>query len=278
MSPVCVVTDSTCDLPARVVDDLAISVVPLNVHFGTDTYRDHVDLTPRDFYRRLVSFDGLPTTSQPPVGVFQGVYRQLGEAGNDIISIHLSSKLSGTYASALAAAQSLPELRINVVDSQSVSIGIAWPVMTAAEAALRGEGLDAVARRVCDVIPRVRLFAVLDTLEHLRRGGRIGKTSAFIGALLHVKPLIQVKEGEVTPVEKVRTKRQALRRLVEITLQHGSLERLGVAHGMAQEEAEFVVEQLSAQYPRDGLLLSEIGPVIGTHAGPRVLGASFVVK
>ena len=273
-----VVTDSTCDIPAHLVRDLNIAVVPLNLHFGTSTFRDGVDITPEEFYERLASYRGLPTTSQPAVGTFQEVYRELADAGHDIISIHISSKLSGTHASAQTAARSFPDLRINVIDSQFTSMAQGFLVIAAAEAALRGCDLDEVTRLVYEMIPRLHLYVVLDTLEYLRRGGRIGKASAFLGTLLHIKPIIKVKDGEVVPVEKVRTRSQALRRLVELTRQNGPLERLAVAHAASPLEAEHLVDQLSIFFPHEDVLIANVGTVIGTHVGPGAVATLFVTK
>lgn len=278
MARVSVVTDSTCDIPVEIVRDLGITVVPLNVHFGTTTYRDGVDITAEEFYQKLVSFSGMPTTSQPSVGAFQDVYRELAAGGSEIISIHISQKLSGTYASALAAAQSLPDLRIEVVDSKFASIALGLMVIAAAEASRQGKGLAELTRLIHEAIPRTHLYVVMDTLEYLRRGGRIGKASALIGTLLSIKPVLAVKDGEIHPVEKVRTKAHALRRLIELTRQHGGIAKLAMAHSAALDEAEQVARELSTLVPRRDIIMANVGAVVGTHVGPGVVGTCFMVR
>ncbi|MBI4321340.1 MAG: DegV family protein [Chloroflexi bacterium] len=277
MPGVRVVTDSTADVPRDFVEKLEISVVPLSVHFGADTYQDGIDLTPGQFFHRLESTSVLPTTSQPSVGAFQEAYGRLGEAGHDIISIHLSSTLSGTYNSALLATQSLPHLTIEVVDSRYVSMAVGWLVIAAAQAALEGNSLPQIVLLVRNMIPRVRLFALLDTLEFVRRGGRIGKASALLGSLLNIKPIILVRDGEVWPSEKVRTRPKALRRLVEMTQEAGTVERLAVVHSNCPDEANELAEILGRGMPRERKIVTEIGPVLGTHVGPGAIGTCFVL-
>ncbi|MDO8671426.1 MAG: DegV family protein [Dehalococcoidia bacterium] len=271
-----VVTDSTADLTQSIVDELGITVVPLNVHFGDEVYKEGVEITNAQFYQKLQASAKLPTTSQPTVGDFASAYRALMPAS--VVSIHVAEKLSGTYNSARLAAESVTETRIAVIDSQSTTIGLAWSVIYAAKAAKAGASFEEVVAVVKETMGRVRLVAALETLEYLRRGGRIGPASAFLGSLLSIKPLIYVQDGEVRPLEKVRTQAKAMQRLVEIVSQTAPYDDLAVAHAQRPEAAEEVRRALSAIHPYDRILLTEIGCVVGTHAGPGTIGVAGTRK
>lgn len=272
-----VVTDSTADIPPDLARQLDITVVPLNVQFGQETYRDGIDITHEEFYARLASVKVPPTTSQPSAAVFEQAYSDLGKRGYDIISIHISSLLSGTCSSAATAAAALPHLKIAVIDSRFLSMTMGWLVIAAAEAASAGQTFEEIVQLVSMMLPRLRLLAVLDTLECLKRGGRIGKTAAFLGSALDIKPLISITDGEVHPVERVRTRSKSLHRLVQLTGTLGPLERLAVAHAACPEAAERLAEQLASIYPRHKMIITEIGPVLGTHAGPGAIGICCVL-
>ncbi|MBI2863432.1 MAG: DegV family protein [Chloroflexi bacterium] len=271
-----VVTDSTADLPQSIVDELGITVVPLNIHFGDEVYKEGVEITNEEFYRKLEASARLPTTSQPSVGEFEAVYRSLQPAG--IVSIHIAEKLSGTYNSARLASENITGAQIAVVDSQSVTIGLAWPVIRAARAAKAGASFEDVVKLAKETMSRVRLVAALETLEYLRRGGRIGPASAFLGSLLSIKPLIHVQEGEVRPLEKVRTQARAIQRLLEIASQSAPYDDLAVAHARRPEAAEAIRKSLGSIHPYEQILVVEIGGVVGTHAGPGTIGISGTRK
>lgn len=278
VSEVKVVTDSASDIPPAIARDLGITVVPCNVHFGERTYRDGVDLTSEEFFAKLASSPVMPTTSQPSVGLFEETYRRLAEETNQIISINLPAKLSATLNSARLAAQSLPEVEIAIVDSTQVCMAQGWLAIIAAQAARRGMGLAEIVALVEDTIPRLRLIAFLDTLEYLRKGGRIGQASALLGTLLKVKPLIQVLDGEALPLENVRTRQKALRRLVEIVGDLGPLEEVAVMHASAPATAQQLVEMLAPIYPSDRILIGQVGAILGTHAGPGAVGVACVLE
>jgi len=270
------VTDSTADLPQSIVDALGITVVPLNVHFGDEVFKERTELSKEEFYRRLQSGPKLPTTSQPSVGDFEQAYRSLMPA--DIVSIHIAEKLSGTCNSARLAAESLTETQIAVIDSQSVTVGLALPVIVAGRAAKAGAAFEEVVELTKKTIGRVRLIAVLETLEYLRRGGRIGPASAFLGAVLSIKPMIYVQDGEVRPLEKVRTFSKAVQRLIELISQTAPYEELAVAHAQRPEAAEELRKSLSAIHPYERILTFEVGTVVVTHAGPGLLGICGIRK
>ena len=200
-----VVTDSTADLPAKVIQEWGITVIPLQVNFGTEVYRDGVDLQPDEFYRKLVSSSVLPTTSVPPPGSFTEVYKKLSTNGDDVLSIHLSSKLSGTYNSARLAAKDLGNKRVEIIDSLSLSMGMGILVVVAARAARTGASLEEVTALVHRAMKRCYLVGLLDTLEYLQKGGRIGRARAFLGHVLNLKPLLTIRDGEVYPMDRVRT-------------------------------------------------------------------------
>ncbi|HXN58707.1 MAG TPA: DegV family protein, partial [Candidatus Angelobacter sp.] len=211
-----IVTDSTADLTPEQQRTAGITVVPLNVHFGDEVFRDHVDLSTDEFFRRLKAAPQLPRTSQPSVGAFEEAYRSLRQGGDDIVSVHLSSKVSGTYNSALMAAQSVGEGKIDVVDSLSTSMALGFMALEGAKLARAGRDRQSVTERLQSLVPKARVICVVDTLTYLERGGRIGKARALLGSLLNVKPILQLKDGEVVPLGRARGRPQALSRLVEL--------------------------------------------------------------
>jgi DegV family protein with EDD domain len=277
MPRVAVVTDSTADLPSGMAEDLAIRVVPLNVHWEGATYRDKIDLSADEFYRRLAEARELPKTSAPAVGLFEETYQELLAEHKGIVSVHISARLSGTCSAALAAAQSVAPERIVVIDSRQLSLCLGWLAVEAARLARQDAPLAAVAEHVRRLLPRVNLYAALDTLEFLQRGGRIGRAQALIGSLLSVKPIVQIQDGEVAPVDRVRTRAAALRRLVELTTSLPPVQALGVLHGAAPEQAATLRDELAARFPGQQIVTSEIGAVIGTHAGPGVYGVAYLL-
>jgi len=277
-SEVRVVTDSASDIPATIARELGITVVPCNVHFGEKTYRDGVDLTSEEFFVELARSPTLPTTSQPSVGVFEETYRRLAEKTDQIVSIHLPEKLSATLSSAHLAARSFPELELVIIDSTQVCMAQGWLAIIAARAARRGMGLAEIVALVEDTIPRLRLIALLDTLEYLQKGGRIGKASALLGTLLNVKPLLQVLDGEALPLGNVRTRWKALQRLVEIVGDLGPLEEVAVMHANVPAIAQQLVKMLSPIHPPDRILIGQVGAILGTHAGPGAVGVACVMR
>lgn len=277
-SEVKVVTDSASDIPVTIARDLGITVVPDNVHFGQRTYRDGVDLTREEFFIELAKSPVLPTTSQPAVGVFEEVYRQLGREARQIVSIHLPAKLSAVLNSAHLAAQSLPDLEIVLIDSTQVSMGMGWLVIIAARAARQGKNLAEILALVKDTIPRLRLIAMLDTLEYVQKGGRIGKGAALVGTLLSMKPIVQLLDSELLPVENVRTRRRALQRLAEIVTEMAPLEEAAVVHANAPALAHELAEMLAPVHPFDRIPIGQVGAILGTHTGPGAVGVACVMR
>ena len=272
-----IVTDSTADLTPEQQQAAGITVVPLNVHFGDQVFRDHVDLTTDEFFRRLKASSQLPRTSQPAVGVFEEAFRALLQNGDEIVSVHLSSKVSGTYNSALMAAKTVAEEAIAVVDSLSTSMALGFMALEGAKLARAGRDRKTVAERLRALVPKARVICVVDTLTYLERGGRIGKARALLGSLLNVKPILQLKDGEVVPLGRARGRPQALNRLVELLERDGRVSQLAIMHGAAPADAEKLRERVASNYPGLDILLTEIGAVLGTHTGPGVIGFTYLV-
>ena len=272
-----VVTDSTADIPEELAAELEITIVPCNVHFGLETYRDGLELSKEEFYAKLKTSFTLPTTSAPAVGLFEATYKELASETDQILSIHLASALSAIYNSAHLGAEAVSGVEITLIDSGQVSMGLGWLVISAARAAQEGQPLAQIVALVEDMRPRVRVFAALDTLEYLRKGGRVGKTVAALGTLLNIKPLVEVRDSAVLPLERVRTRQRSIQRLIELVAELGSLEELAVLHTNAPQEAQRLAEEISFLHPLERILIAEAGVIIGTHAGPNGLGVACVV-
>jgi DegV family protein with EDD domain len=276
VSPVRIVTDSASDLDEAVCDELGITVVPLTIRFGDKEFVDREELTVDDFYRRLRDAATLPETAAPAPGAFEQAYRRLGDDGADaVVCVTLSAEVSGTMQSARTGAESLGgALDVRVVDSKGVSVAEGNKVLAAAQAARDGAGADDIVALVEDLAGRTRTYGALDTLENLKKGGRIGNAQALLGTLLSIKPLIDVSTGKVEEAGKARTRRKSLEVLAGKVLEHDTVTDLAVMHGQAPDLDEFLA-LLEPRYPRADVRIGVIGPVVGTHAGPRVMGATF---
>lgn len=269
-----IVTDSTCDLPPEVVARYRIKIIPLQVIFGNETLRDGVDIAYEEFFRRLRLANTLPTTSQPPVGVFKAAFEECLQAGYEVLGIFISSRLSGTFATAEAAKELLPGEPITLVDSLSTSLGMGLQVIAAARAIEAGASREEAAALMMRLREKIRVYFTLDTLEYLHRGGRIGGAQAFLGTLLNVKPVLILRDGRVEAYERVRTKRKALERMMEAVLSEVGPEPsfVGILHGEAEAEARALAEQVHARTRCRELMTSRITPVLATHTGPGVVG------
>ena len=269
---VAIVTDSTADLPPQLLKQKAIRVVPLNLHFEGRSLLDGVDIRPSEFYRKLPNATTHPTTSQPSPGQFAEVYEELLADHAAVVSIHISEKLSGTYASALQAAEMTDPGRVRVIDSHLVSMSLGLLTLAASDMAVNGNNADAIVERASAMRDRVQTFFSVATLEFLRRGGRIGRASALLGSVLQVKPVLCIRDGLVTPLERVRTFDRALNRIVELSREVDTGKGLCVivGHGDAEADAERVARELEPV--AETLLIQPLGPVVGAHAGPGVVG------
>jgi DegV family protein with EDD domain len=270
-----VVTDSACDLPDDLIERDGIEVVPLTIRFGKEELVDRKELSTDEFWRRLAESDVLPETSAPSAGAFEAAFRRLiSDGATGIICINLSSKLSATMQSAQVAAQAVQaDCPVVVVDSLMVSMGLGSLCLTAARRAADGDSLESIVANVTDRRNRSKLYGALDTLEFLKKGGRVGNARALLGSMLAIKPVLEVRDGEVEEAGKVRTRSKALRLLVD-RVKEGPFENLAVLHGNAPDLDE-LLDLLEPLTPRDEIVIGQIGPVIGTHAGPRVIGVTF---
>jgi DegV family protein with EDD domain len=275
--PVRIVTDSAADLTPSEIEELGVEVVPLSIRFGDKEYTDGVDLTVEEFYAKLASSADLPETSAPSPGAFEAAFRRQAEAGADaVVCIDLSSGLSATLQAAQGAATALAgELDVRTVDSRSITSGLGTQVRAAAQAAREGADADAVVALVEDLAARTHVVGTLDTLENLKKGGRVGAAQALLGSLLSIKPLIDISSGEVTEAGKARTRRKGLEWVRDKVFEQPQVEHLTIAHGMAPD-VEVMLDLLGARYSRDDIAVTTIGATIGTHAGPRVMGVSWV--
>jgi DegV family protein with EDD domain len=269
-----VVTDSGCDLSREAISEHDVTIVPLTIRFGSE---ELADITAEEFWRRCRTTSVLPETSAPAPGAFTAAFHGAAEAGAEgVVCVNLSSRLSATIQSAQAAAKE-SDVPVRIVDSLSVSLGQGLMVLAAARLAEEGKSLDQVAEAIEEVVPRTRVFGVFDSLENLKKGGRIGGAQALLGSMLSIKPVIQVVDGVVEEESKQRTRSRSLRYLAEkiaTAAKSGQIEQLGVMNGDASDIDEFI-EMLSSSVPRDRMLVSLIGPVIGTHAGPGVVGCAW---
>jgi DegV family protein with EDD domain len=276
--PVRIVTDSACDLPESVCTELGIEVVPLTIRFGDREFVDRKELSTDAFWRELQASSVLPETAAPSVGAFEETFRRLSDDGADaIVCINLSGRLSATMQSAQVAAKTLDgEKPIEIIDSLSASMGIGNLALHAARRAREGAGITTIVQEVLDQRDRQHVFATLDTLEYLRKGGRIGGAQAMLGSMLSIKPLIQVADGVVEPAGKVRTRSKALKALVD-QVPAGKVELISVLHGQAPDLDEFL-EMLRPAVPDAEVVVGTIGPVVGVHTGPRVIGVAWIQR
>lgn len=272
-----IVADSAADLPPELVRELGITLVPLVVLFGQAQYRDGVDIGADTFYSMLDKSEIMPTTSAPSVADFQNVYQRLLDESHAIVSIHIPAQLSGTVNSARAAREACgsPE-RIVVIDSQAVSLGAGMVAIAAARAANAGADLEEVVLIAQEAIPRLHMLFSLDTLEYLRRGGRIGRAQAFLGSLLNVKPILMVQEGEIRPYARERTRRGALECIFKALSACQDATDLGVVYTTARDEAEVLCRRLASVFPNASAYVSRLSPVLGAHTGPGALGVGLL--
>ena len=259
-------------MPPGWQERFGITVVPLAVHFGNESFEDGVDLTNEEFFERLGRTDRLPTTSAPSPGAFADVYRRLSAECDGVISIHISSTLSATAEAARLGAESVVGFPVHIVDSRSVTMCVAFLCRVAAEAASLEEAL----RRVEERVPRQRILALLDTLRYLEMGGRVGRAQAMIGTVLDLKPILAMANGEIRGVDKVRTRTRAIPRLVELLLRDTPLEYLAVMHAHAAEDATRIRSLLAQELPDLEIEIGQTGTVLGTHVGPGSVGMTYL--
>ncbi len=270
--PVKIVTDSVADIPPQIIWELGISVIPVLVRFGEETFRDGIDITNDQFYARLVSSKIMPTTSVPSLDMFARTYAKLAEETDEILVIMLSSKLSGLYNAALQSVALVEgKCHIEVIDSGQAVMAQGFVVIKAARAAKEGASLEEIKEIVRQNLPRVEMRAAFDTLEFLQRGGRIGRAQAFLGSMLRVNPIITLKNGVVEPAGRARSRSKAIDLLYEFAAGYSHIEELAVEGAACPDDVDRMVERLGFIFPKDRILRSRTTPVIGTHTGPGLL-------
>ena len=269
-----VVTDSTADLPDEWHKRYGIEVIPLKVLFGEETFRDGVDMNNEEFFRRLATSTKLPTTSAPSPGEFAELFTRLAKDHDGCISIHIGAQLSATAEAARVGAQSVEGFKVEVIDSETVTMPIAFLCRIAAECATLDKATAAVKQRV----PNCRVLALLETLRYVEMGGRVSRAQAMIGTMLDLKPLLLVAEREIKSVDRVRTRSRAIPRMVEFFEKDMPVEHVGVVHAQAPEEAERIASDLRKRYPDLEVPVGQIGCVLGTHTGPKALGLVYIKK
>ena len=269
-----VVTDSVSDLPPAIAEELGITIVPANVHFGTQVFKDGVDLTTDEFFDKLFNGPDFPTTSQPSVGEFVDAYTRVAEDADAIVSVHVSSKVSGTFNSAEQGADRVDvECPIEVLDTLQASMGVGLITMAAARAANSGASMEEVVEVANDATARAQCVVLLDTLEYLQRGGRIGKARALVGTLLKIKPLITIRDGEVHDFAKERTRRKAIARLQRAAQDLSPFTSASVMYSTSRDEADSLAESIRPLMTGDEEpIVVRFGPALGTYVGPDSLG------
>ncbi len=277
MSLVRVVTDSTADVPPDVAERLGITVVPAYIQLGNTSYRDGNGLSREELYSRMPDMQVVPTTAVPPAHEFASVFRKLAEDTDEIVAVTLAATLSGMYSVARLAAQEITNAKVHVVDSLQVTMGLGWMVIAAAEAAAKGRSAEEITGLLEEMKPRVRVYAVLDTLRFLRQSGRVSWARAKAAQILQVKPILEVYMGQVGSVGQTRTRRRALDRLIELVREAGKIERLAVIHTLAPD-LEDLRQRLAGLPSPKKLLTSAATTIIGAHVGPRALGVALVAS
>jgi DegV family protein with EDD domain len=273
-----IVTDSTCDLPQKIIQQHGITVIPLFIQAGGRSYVDGVDLTRAEFYERLPSFQPAATTAVPGPDVFRTEYERLAaEGATEILSIHISEKLSGMVNVAREAAKETKAVPVTVFDSRQLSLGMGFEVLTAADTAAQGRSMPEILAELEKQITRTHVFAALDTLEFLRRSGRMNAALATIGTLLQIKPFLKMYDGEPT-AERVRTRNGAIKRLIELLLEFGPFDKAAILYSAAADRAQELLDEIRNLLPSGEVWMEEINPVIGAHIGPGVIGFACISK
>ncbi len=272
-----IITDSTSDITGDLAQEMGITVVPLTVSFGHESFLDRVEITTDEFYRRLSRENIFPTTTQPSPGAFADVYNKLAEETDEILVVVISGKLSGTYQSATNAKTMVKgKCRIEVIDSLLTAMGLGLVVIAAAKATQRGAKLGEVVNMVNERAPRSHPIMSFDTLKYLAKGGRIGKAQGLLGSLLSIKPIITLRDGEVAPVTRVRSRAAGADYLYNYVAGFSSIEELAVEYATTPDEADALIERLSSIYPKERIYRSTVSPVLGTHMGPNILAVTVL--
>ncbi|MEL7625852.1 MAG: DegV family protein [Anaerolineaceae bacterium] len=280
MNKVAIVTDSTVAIPPSIAEEQRLTIVPLSVNWDGQTFLDGIDIAPKEFYERLEHSKTMPTTSQPSAGAFAEVFQKLLDEGFDILCMVISSKISGTYDSAIQGAEGFPKDRLIVMNSLQASMPLAIMALMTSDAALKGASLLECKNLAADISDRIQTLFVVDTLEFLHRGGRIGAAARFLGTALNLKPILKLQNGAIQPLEKVRTFKKAIKRVFEIAEsdlgKQGRIEFLGVLSANSPKLSEELVTEARERFKIKNEFVSEISPVVGTHTGPGTVGVVYL--
>lgn len=272
-----IITDSLGDIPSNVAKKLGITVIPINVIFGTEVFRDGVDLTTEQFYDKLIRSKIFPATTIPPLSTYIELFNKAAKETDEILVITISSKLSNTYEASLQAVELMErKCRVEVIDSQRAVMAQGLIVISAAKAAQTGAGLDEVVDITQRNILRTEVRMVFDTLEYLKRGGRIGKAQTFVGSMLRLHPILGIRDGEVYPFTRERSRAKATDYLYNFAVSFSHIEAMAVEDATTPDEADRLVERLGSKFPKEHIYRSKISPVIGAHVGPHVLAVSVL--
>ena len=273
-----IVTDSTCDLPYELIEKYRITVIPMYIHVGELTFQDAVEISRQEFYERLPEFKHTPTTAAPGPETFRQVYEQLADEGaTEILSIHISVKLSAVCNIAAQAAEETKAVKVTTFDSHQLSLGTGFQVLAAAQAAEAGRSMSEILSMLEDLVSRIHVFAALDTLEFLRRSGRMNFVISFLGTLLQVKPLMKMYKGDPT-AERIRTRERAVKRLIELLQESGPIEKVALLHSNAADRAQTLLQTINPMLSVKDILVEEINPTLGAHVGPGVIGFAVISK
>jgi DegV family protein with EDD domain len=271
-----IVTDSGADLPTALTEELDVTVVPVYLRFGQQVYRDRVDINEDEFYQRLLKDPVHPNTTQPSPQDFANVYEKLSQEADGIISIHITSKLSGTYNSAVQGKKMVNnKCPIDIIDSQNLSIAVGLMVILASKMASSGISQEQIVAELEKITPNMHLLILFDTLKYLVKGGRIGKAKGLVGSVLNVKPLLAVRDGELVPSGQVRTRSKGIDRLLDFVKNAKEIQDLAILHSTTADEAQALVERTNSIFPKDQTLIARLGPGLGVHGGPGILAVAL---
>ena len=277
-----IVTDSSVDLSPKLADELGITVVPLYVRFGNEVYRDQIDISADEFYQRLQHDPVHPSTTQPTPQDFANAYEKVAPKADGIVSVHISAKLSGTCNSALQGKKMIEETGpicpIEVIDSQTLTMGLGMICIAAAKVANAGGSVQEVVDVVKQMIPRIHILFILDTLKYLALGGRIGKAKALLGSVLNVKPILAIKDGEVVPAGQVRSRSKGVDRLFDFVQSASNIQDLVIIYNTTPDEAQTLAERIAPIFAKEKIMIARLGPLLGVHAGPGALAVTFAEK
>jgi DegV family protein with EDD domain len=278
MGGIKIVTDSASDLAPDLAERHDIAVVPLSIRFGETEFLDRRDLTPDEFYQRCSTSAVLPETAAPSPGAFQQTFGEAAAAGRDgVVCICISAALSGTFQAASTAAQAVAnDFPVRVIDSESITMGQGLIALSAARLSAEGKGIEDVAGLARELVTRTRVFGALDTLDYIKKGGRIGGASAFLGSLLSIKPIIEVRDGVVQAESRQRTRTRSLNYLVDKVRQQETVEQLAILNAAAPD-IENLLTLMAEVFPREETIVADVGPIIGAHSGPGTVGVTFIV-